>query len=87
MSFWTEQDVLHYISKENLEIASVYGDIVAVDDDGVEYEPNLMNCGMLKCTGCDRTGCIFAGLGFILKRAKQGSRDWLKLTPDNMNIV
>lgn len=28
MSFWTEQDVLLYIKKNNIKIASVYGDIV-----------------------------------------------------------
>ena len=34
LSFWTEQDVLHYIKREGLEIASVYGDIVEVDSNG-----------------------------------------------------
>jgi 3'-phosphoadenosine 5'-phosphosulfate sulfotransferase (PAPS reductase)/FAD synthetase len=58
MSFWTEQDVLWYIVKHNLEYCSVYGDIVAVDEVGNEYDPhNLLIPGCkLKCTGCARTG-------------------------------
>lgn len=50
MSFWTEQDVLQYISDNHLPIASVYGEIVG--------EP-----GSLSCTGCQRTGCIFCAFG------------------------
>lgn len=50
MSFWTEQDVLEYIKKYNLDYASVYGEIV---------EDN----GKLHTTKCDRTGCVFCGFG------------------------
>jgi len=67
MSFWTEQDVLEYIVLNGLEIASVYGDIVSVDEAGDYYSPIdlLGGCrGGLKCTGCERTGCIFCGYGF-----------------------
>lgn len=42
MSFWTEQDILRYIKENNLPIASVYGDIVQVDDDGNIYETSLL---------------------------------------------
>lgn len=70
MSFWYEQDVLHYILEEGLEIASVYGDIVAVDRDGAEYTPNLMCCDTLKCSGCQRTGCIFCGFGVHLEKGE-----------------
>lgn len=70
MSFWTEQDVLHYIFEEKLEIASVYGDIVAVDDDGMEYDPNFVCCNTLKCSGCQRTGCIFCGFGVHLEKGE-----------------
>lgn len=44
LSFWTEQDILEYIVKYNLNIASVYGDIVRNED------------GNLETTGCKRTG-------------------------------
>ena len=64
MSFWTEQDVLRYIVENDIPICSVYGDIVAVDKDGYEYPPNTLVPMKLKCTGCDRTGCIYCAFGF-----------------------
>lgn len=69
LSFWTEQDVLHYIKREGLEIASVYGDIVEVDGNGNEYYDNLLGdqC-TLKCTGCDRTGCVYCGFGCHIEK-------------------
>lgn len=48
--FWTEQDVLKYILEYNLEIAMVYGDIIVED-------------GILKTTGRERTGCQFCAYG------------------------
>ena len=72
MSFWTEQDVMQYIVENNLEICSVYGDIVAVDEVGNEYDPKTMltdGC-KLKCTGCDRTGCIYCGFGAHLEKGE-----------------
>lgn len=70
MSFWLEQDVLRYIVENDLEIASVYGDIVATDSDGMQYDPKLTQCGKLQCTGCDRTGCIFCGFGVHLEKGE-----------------
>ena len=70
MSFWTEQDVLHYIKENNLEIASVYGDIVAVDASGFNYEPLPGVDCKLKCTGCQRTGCIFCLFGAHLDKGE-----------------
>ena len=72
LSFWTEQDILAYIVKHDLKIADVYGDIVSVVD-GDEYPPKDMmrNVGCnLKCTGCQRTGCIFCGFGFHLDKGE-----------------
>lgn len=65
MSFWLEQDVLRYIAENDIEICSVYGDIIEVeqDKDGHEYESMIPGCGKLKCTDCERTGCIFCGFG------------------------
>lgn len=70
MSFWLEQDVLQYIIEEGLEIASVYGDIVAVDDSGMEYAPIPGIPCRLKCTGCSRTGCVFCGFGFQMEKGE-----------------
>ena len=56
MGFWTEQDVLEYIVINNLEIASVYGDIVKNDK------------GLWETTGEKRTGCVFCGFGCHLEK-------------------
>ena len=70
MSFWTEQDVLEYIRREGLEIASVYGEILGYDDSGMFYDPLPgVQCN-LKCTGCQRTGCMFCGFGCHLERGE-----------------
>jgi 3'-phosphoadenosine 5'-phosphosulfate sulfotransferase (PAPS reductase)/FAD synthetase len=45
LSFWTEQDVLRYLTLARIPYAPVYGEIV---------EEN----GKLKTTGCRRTGCF-----------------------------
>lgn len=66
MAFWTEQDVLEYIYKNNLPIAEPYGDVV------------LTECQLTfdgeKCkyatTGCDRTGCIYCAFGAHLSKGK-----------------
>lgn len=70
MSFWTDQDVLRYIKEHHLPIASVYGDIVAVDADGYEYDSLLTETCQLKTTGCQRTGCIFCGFGAHLDKGE-----------------
>lgn len=54
IGFWTEQDVLRYIKKFELEIANVYGEVVEED-------------GIMKTTKCDRTGCVFCGFGVHLE--------------------
>lgn len=70
LSFWTEQDILKYLYVEGWEIASVYGDIVGVDNQGFEYEPLPGVDCKLKCTGCQRTGCIFCGFGLHLEKGE-----------------
>ena len=56
IAFWTEQDVLQYIKKYNLEYASVYGELVEDKN------------GELHFTGCQRTGCVFCGFGCHLEK-------------------
>lgn len=65
MSFWTEQDVLHYIKRNNLPIASVYGEVVYGKRDGAKYDNTLLDIGNvpLCTTGCERTGCFACGFG------------------------
>lgn len=79
MSFWTEQDILHYIKKYDVPYCSVYGDIQVkqvVDNDRVfEGQINIIDylgCyepeDTLETTGCDRTGCIFCMFGCHLEK-------------------
>lgn len=56
MGFWTEQDVLEYIAKNDLEICSVYGDVIKNDK------------GLYETTGETRTGCVFCTLGSHLEK-------------------
>lgn len=79
MAFWTEQDVLLYIKKNNLPICSVYGEIVVDNDRTNQIEGQYsmfdwektakeselfdLERPLLKTTGCSRTGCMFCGYG------------------------
>ena len=81
MSFWTEQDVLRYIKENNISIASVYGSVVYVDDEGNEYYELLCtNHAFLTTTGLDRTGCMFCGYGCHLEKPGDGRFERMKLT-------
>lgn len=75
LSFWTEQDILHYIKKYNVPYAPVYGDIVANTSPEFEGQVNMIDYlgdyepeDKLKTTGCDRTGCIFCMFGCHLEK-------------------
>ena len=67
MMFWNEQDVLEYIKREKLEIASVYGDIIEKD-------------GKLTTTGVHRTGCMFCMYGVHLEPVGDTRFDKMKIT-------
>lgn len=56
MSFWTEQDVLEYILRYDLQYASVYGNIIQDKE------------GKYHTTGCQRTGCCFCMFGLHLEK-------------------
>ena len=75
MSFWTEQDVLHYIKDRNLPICSVYGDVVPDTSGECKGQISIWDMGLmeyqgdLKTTGCSRTGCVCCGFGCHLERS------------------
>lgn len=80
MSFWTNQDILHYIKLYNVPYCPVYGDIVVSQDhdenDQYGRQINLIDylgCyepeDKLETTGCDRTGCIFCMFGCHLEKS------------------
>lgn len=68
LSIWTEQDVLKYVLKHKLEICSVYGDIVPVFG---KTREEACKPPTLKCTGCQRTGCIFCAYGLHLDKTAE----------------
>ena len=95
LSFWTEQDILLYIKQNNIEICSVYGDIVEdlAGTDEVEGQLTISdiegfeNMEMfdakrlpLKTTGCKRTGCMFCGFGCHLEKPGEGRFELMKQT-------
>lgn len=81
LSFWRDQDVLHYIKQNNIKLASVYGEIVYEDADGMQYnEPLFMDDMKLTTTGCKRTGCMFCGFGCHLEKPGQGRFELMKKT-------
>lgn len=59
LAFWTENDVLEYIVENNIEITSVYGDIVVYKEiDGKKYYTTTKE---------QRTGCMFCMFGCHLE--------------------
>lgn len=69
MSFWNEQDVLIYIYINNIQISSIYGDIVNKDEDGMLYSTSFCDLPM-ETTGASRTGCMFCMFGCTAKKYK-----------------
>lgn len=78
LSFWTEQDILHYIKINDLKIAEIYGDVVYKDEDGMVYDNDLFSAYMpLATTGAERTGCVFCMFGIT-----QDTERFLRLKAD-----
>ena len=73
LSFWTEQDILTYIKQFELEIAPPYGSIDFVDSKGNVIIPEGAGkpegC-KLKCSGCQRTGCVYCAFGAHLEKGE-----------------
>lgn len=76
LSFWTNQDILHYIKKYDVPYCSVYGDIrikphgdyLEGQIDAIDYLGCYEQEDTLETTGCDRTGCIFCMFGCHLEK-------------------
>jgi 3'-phosphoadenosine 5'-phosphosulfate sulfotransferase (PAPS reductase)/FAD synthetase len=62
LGFWKENDILQYIINKNLEIPSVYGEIVMNEN------------GDYKTTGNERTGCMFCMFGCHLHKENNFQR-------------
>lgn len=81
MAFWTEQDVLEYIYKNNLSTAEPYGDVI-------ETECQLTFDGehcKYATTGCDRTGCVFCAFGAHLEKGETRFQRLKKTHPKQYN--
>ena len=75
LSFWTEQDILHYIKKFKVPYCPVYGDIQIDANPECEGQMNwidYLGCyepqDRLTTTGCNRTGCMFCMFGAHLEK-------------------
>ena len=67
ISFWTEQDILHYVLQNNLQIATCYGEII--EGDQLEGQTVLEGCmSNLTTSKCKRTGCMFCMFGVHLEK-------------------
>lgn len=86
LSFWTEQDILHYIKKYEVPYCPVYGDIVIdekVDGDSIlEGQMNMIDylgCytqeDRLKTSGCTEPGASSACLGVTWRKNRTDSKD------------
>lgn len=58
LSIWTEQDILEYIVRYKVPIASIYGEVVTVREGDTTK---------LKLTGEQRTGCMYCMFGVHLE--------------------
>lgn len=79
MSFWTEQDVLHYVRDNNIKIARVYGEITNADDT-ISLFDNVY-ADKLKTTGEQRTGCMFCPVGCHLEKGENRFQRMKKTHP------
>lgn len=84
MSFWTEQDVLWYITENKLSIASVYGDIKPT---GKVIEQGFEQLEELKCCGVSRTGCMFCGFGCHLEKEPNRFQIMKKTHPKQYDYI
>lgn len=87
MSFWTEQDILHYIYENKVNICSVYGDVIPDVESEVKGQSFIsdyidMDTSTIrfKTTGCKRTGCMFCGFGCHLEQEGEGRFELMKKT-------
>ena len=75
LSFWTEQDVLHYIKQFDVPYCPVYGEIKVRPHGDIPGQLNMIDCigyytqeDKLETTGCNRTGCMFCMFGCHLEK-------------------
>ena len=70
LSFWTKQDILQYVRENNLDIATCYGEVIAVDKNNQQTFEEIKD--HYRFSGVQRTGCIFCMFGVHLDTRKDG---------------
>ena len=81
LSFWTEQDILHFLKDYSVDYCSdLYGDIVeSTDMFQLDFFKDQQNAD-LKCTGVSRSGCMFCMFGLELETlANHGENRFTKM--------
>lgn len=75
LSFWTEQDILHYIKQYNVPLCPVYGEVRVRVSAPIAGQINMIDMigdysaeDVLETTGCNRTGCMFCMFGVHLEK-------------------
>lgn len=68
MSLWVENDVLEYIAKNNIKIASVYGEVIADCEMNGQMWLEGYTPSKYRTTGVSRTGCMFCMFGAHLEQ-------------------
>lgn len=88
MMFWTEHDVLKYIKMHDIAIASIYGDVVYVDQNGNQYDEVIDDSNVELCTTwLSRTGCMFCGYGCQLETGKGRFEKMKDTHPKQYNYI
>lgn len=74
LAFWTEQDIFDYILRFDVPYCPIYGDIVRDEKKG-----------RLKCTGAERTGCMFCMFGVHLEKQPNRFQRMKETHPNQYN--
>lgn len=68
MSLWVGNDALEYIAKNNIKIASVYGEVIADCEMDGQMWLDGYSPPKFRTTGVSRTGCMFCMFGAHLEQ-------------------
>jgi len=75
MGFWTEQDVLQYLTRYKIPYCEIYGDIITNGK------------GMLEVTGLPRSGCMFCAFGCHLEKPENRFQKMKKTHPKQWEYI
>ena len=80
--------MLRYIKEHDIKIASIYGSVVYVDEEGNQYNEVISAEGVRLCTTrLKRTGCMFCGYGCQLEKGESRFEAMKKTHPKQYNYI